>query len=98
MDESIAYPVIEVTHAIALDIWYTFAGGVRILDGGHDDYYNGRLRQWEQEYREALAALVPKVSAYNRCVRESARRIPPRESDERRKRILSSLIEGYLSG
>jgi hypothetical protein len=76
MDESIAYPVIEVTHAIALDIWYTFAGGVRILDGGHDDYYNGRLRQWEQEYREALAALVPKVSAYNRCVRESARRIP----------------------
>ena len=97
-DESIAYPVIRATYASARETWYVFAGGVRILDGGHDAYYNGRLRQWEQEYREALAALVPKVSAYNRCVRESARRNPPRESDERRKRILSSLIEGYLSG
>jgi len=97
-DASIAYPIIKATYAGAWELWYAFAGGVRILDEGHDAYYNGRLRQWEQEYREALAALIPKVSAYNRCVRESARRIPSRESDERRKRILSSLIEGYLSG
>jgi len=97
-DESIAYPVIKATYASARETWYAFAGGVRILDEGHDAYYNGRLRRWEQEYREALAALVPKVSAYTRYVRESARRIPPREPDERRKRISSSLIEGYLSG
>lgn len=97
-DESTAYPVMRATYAIARDIWCAFAGGVRILKCGHDDYYDGRLRQWGQEYRETFSALVPKVHAYNRYVREFARCIPPVEPDERTTRILSSLIEGYLSG
>ncbi|NLA39189.1 MAG: hypothetical protein GX882_07395 [Methanomicrobiales archaeon] len=97
MDESIMRPVILATQAVALEIWYTFAGGVRILEGGHDDYYNGRLGRWEQEYRKTLSALAPMVSTYTGYIRESAGRIPSREPDERRKRILSSLIEGYFS-
>lgn len=97
-DEPISYPVIKATYTCAWELWYTFASGIRILDGGHDRYYNGRLRQWEQEYRETLAALAPKVDAYTRYVRESARCLSPREPNRRTKRILSSLVEGYLSG
>lgn len=97
-DEQTAYPVIEATHATAREIWRTFAEGVRILEGGHDRYYNRRLGQWEQEYHEALSALTPKVRAYVRYVRESACLLPSREPDRRTTRILSSLIEGHLTG
>ena len=96
--ESAAYPAIRATCVVARDVWCVFAGGVRILSRGHDDYYDGRLERWEQEYREAFSALAPKVRAYNRYIRESARRTPHGEPDERTTRILSSLIEGYLPG
>ena len=96
--ESAAYPAIRATYAVARDAWCVFAGGVRILSRGHDDYYDGRLERWEQEYRKAFSALAPKVRAYNRYIRESARRTPHGEPDERTTRILSSLIEGYLPG
>mgnify|MGYP000845314308 FL=1 len=96
-DETGANLIVEATYASAVDLWYAFARGVRILDRGHDEYYNGRLRQWEREYRESLRALVPKVSAYNRSVREYARHAPSREPGARSTKILSSLIEGYFS-
>ncbi len=96
-DEAGAYSIVEVTYAGALDLWYTFAKGVRISDRGHDGYYNGRLGQWEREYRESLLALAQKVEAYNRYVREYTRPSSSRRAGGRSMRILSSLIEGYLS-
>jgi len=55
-DEAGAYLIVKATYASAEELWYTFARGVRIPDRGHDEYYNGRLGQWEQEYRESLLA------------------------------------------
>jgi len=97
-DESVAHQVLEATLATAWDTWYVFAGGVRILEKGHDAYYNGRLVRWKQDYVESLASLAPKVRGYNRYVRESAAGIHPRQPEERGKRLLSSLVDGYLSG
>ncbi len=96
-DEAGAYSIVEVTYAGALDLWYTFARGVRTSDRGHDGYYNGRLGQWEREYRESLLALAQKVEAYNRYVREYTRPSSSRRAGGRSMRILSSLIEGYFS-
>ena len=95
--EADAHPIVEATYANAVDLWYTFAKGVRIPDRGHDTYYDNRLRQWEQEYRESLRALTPKVSAYNRYVRAYTRPPSSREPGGRSTKILSSLIEGYFS-
>lgn len=92
-----AHPIIEATYASAGDLWYTFARGVRIPDRGHDEYYNGRLGQWEREYRESLLTLAPKVRRYNRYVREYTRPSSPRKPGGRSTRILSSLIEGHFS-
>jgi len=96
-DEAGAHPIIEATYASAGDLWYTFARGVRIPDRGHDEYYNGRLGQWEREYRESLLTLAPKVRRYNRYVREYTRPSSPRKPGGRSTRILSSLIEGHFS-
>ena len=96
-DEAGAYLIVKATYASAEELWYTFARGVRIPDRGHDEYYNGRLGQWEQEYRESLLALAPKVRAYTRSVRDYARSPSSRRSGERPARVLSSLIEGYFS-
>lgn len=96
-NESAAYPLIEATYASAKAIWYTFAKGVRIQDKGHDGYYDRRLKEWNLEYQRALSDLIPKVNAYTRTIRGSACHAPSRGLSERSKRILSSLIEGYLS-
>jgi len=99
-DDSVAHQVLEATRETAWETWYVFAGGVRILEKGHDACYNGRLVRWKQDYLESLAALAPKVRDYNRYVREStaAAGVPPRQPEERGKRFLSSLGDGYLSG
>ena len=96
-DEADTHPIVKATYASAVDLWYTFAKGVRIPDRGHDEYYNNRLRQWEQEYRASLRALTPKVSEYNRYVRACTRHPSSREPGGRSTKILSSLIEGYFS-
>lgn len=96
-DEGNAYPITKMTSETSINIWLTFAKGVRILDKGHDEYYDGKLEQWGQEYRISFLNMIPKVRAFNRNIRESGRHTIPREPDERSKRVLSSLIEGYLS-
>ncbi|MBP7299920.1 MAG: hypothetical protein KA967_05950 [Methanoculleus sp.] len=96
-DEAGAYPIVEATYTGAVDLWYTFAQGVRISDGGHDEYYNRKLGQWEQEYRESLQVLTRKVRAYTRRIREYARSPPSQRPGRRSMKILSSLVEGYFS-
>ncbi|MDD5419501.1 MAG: hypothetical protein PHV57_06605 [Methanomicrobiaceae archaeon] len=96
-DEDHAHSIAESACRTAMDIWIAFAKGVRILDRGHDKYYDRKLVQWEREYRTAFSDLVPKIRSFNRKIRESASLTTCQDIDERGKRILSSLIEGYFS-
>jgi hypothetical protein len=96
-DDDNAHTITKSTCETAVEIWYTFAKGVRILDKGHDEYYDKKLEQWEGEYRLAILKMISEVNAYNRDIRESVRPTNRRNTEERSKRILSSLIEGYLS-
>ena len=96
-DEDNAYLIATITCKTAVEIWYTFAKGVRILDKGHDEYYDKKVEQWEGEYWSALSNMIPRVNRFNRKIRESARLTNNRNVNDRSKRILSSLIEGYLS-
>lgn len=94
-DGKSAHPIIRQTYSTAKEIWYTFAKGVRILDEGHDRYYDRKLREWEHQYRSSFSDLVPVIRKYNQDLRSSV--VTSRHPNERSKRILSSLIEGYLS-
>lgn len=96
-NEDNAYTITESTCKTAVEIWYTFVKGVRILDEGHDEYYDNKLEQWEVEYRSAISNMISEVNAFNRNIRESVRPTNRRNANDRSKRILSSLIEGYLS-
>jgi len=96
-DEDNAYTITKSTFEAADGIWRTFAKGVRILDEGHDEYYDNKLEQWEGEYRSAISNMISEVNRFNRNIRESVRPTNRRNANDRSKRILSSLIEGYLS-
>ncbi|MCP1714260.1 hypothetical protein J2T58_000087 [Methanocalculus alkaliphilus] len=96
-DEDNAHLVAAVTCKTAVEIWYTFAKGVRILEKGHDEYYDNKIDQWKREYWSALSTMIPGVHRFNRTIRESVCLTSNRHVTDRSKRILSSLIEGYLS-
>ncbi len=87
----------EETQKRAEEIWYTFTRGLRILKEAHDPYYDPEISTWHILYQAKLRELNPAIREYTRSVRKSTLNKRGREPDEQSKRILSSLVNGYLS-
>lgn len=79
-------------------IWKAFAKGVRILK--HDNFYDNKLEEWNYMYKASLTNLSTSIDRFNKTVLEEIRRDRLFSADnlnERSKRILSSVVSGYLS-
>lgn len=78
--------------------WKTFTKGVRILK--HDNFYDNKLEEWDYMYKESLKNLVTSIDRFNITILDEIRRdrLPSIDNlNERSKRILSSIVGGYLS-
>lgn len=85
------------TEKRAEEIWYTFAKGLRILKEAHDPYYEPKLNNWTKLYQARLSELDPAIRQFTSIVKEATPYKPGKDPDEQSKRILSSLVNGYLS-
>lgn len=85
--------------SIAEVTWLTFAKGIRILDIGHDKYYNNKLDVWKNQYKQSLISYYNDVDNFNsKALAEIKQdRLPFCTPTERSKNILSSVVEGYLN-
>ena len=77
--------------------WYTFTDGIRILY--HDSYYDQEVSVWREKYKKSLYLYKQSVESF---YDEALSKITPEKLfipplTERRKRIFSSIIDGYLS-
>lgn len=87
----------DLISTVAVEIWRTFAKGIRTLENGHDRYYEPKLEKWIQDYQTSFTSLSYTIDRFNMNVSGNTLHNTPRETDERSKRIISSLVEGYLS-
>jgi hypothetical protein len=46
-------------------IWNTFSGGVRILQEGHDDYYEDKLDNWKYDFQNSLSNMKIKIKDFS---------------------------------
>ncbi len=86
----------EVLHTAEV-AWFTFAKGIRILDVGHDKYYNNKLGAWRNQYSRSLFSFHNHVDNFNSSVLTEIEpnRLPISAYTEKSKKFLSSVIEGY---
>jgi hypothetical protein len=97
--ESCSKPVAQIIQMPAVEVWYTFACGVRILEPAHDQYYNDKLPVWRTEFQDYYGNMVTIVDDFSKTslkyhlLTPNARQPP----DSKTKTILSSIVEGYLS-
>ena len=88
----------EVLHTAEVT-WLTFTKGIRILDVGHDKYYNDRMDKWEPLYNKSLTTFFTHIDNFSSGVLteiEPARLFTGSPGDQSKK-ILSSVIDGYLA-
>jgi hypothetical protein len=97
--ESCSKPVAQMIQKPAVEVWYTFARGVRILAPAHDQYYNDKLPAWRTEFQNYYGNMVTIIDDFSKTslkyhLLTPKARQPP---DPKTKTILSSIVEGYLS-
>lgn len=97
--ESCSKPVAQIIQVPAVEVWYTFARGVRILEPAHDPYYNNKITGWCTEFQSYYGKMVTLVDDFSKTslkyhLLSSNTRHPP---DQKTKTILSSIVDGYLS-
>ncbi len=96
--ENLLYLDEQVLHTAEVT-WLTFTKGIRILDVGHDKYYNDRLDRWEALYNKSLTTFYTHIDNFSCGVLTE---IEPSglhtvSPGDKSKKILSSVIDGYLA-
>lgn len=97
--ESCSKPVAQTIQMPAVEVWYTFVRGVRILEPGHDQYYSNKIPGWRTEFQDYYSKMVTIVDDLSKTslkyhLLAPNTRHPP---DPKTKTILSSIVDGYLS-
>lgn len=87
----------QVLHT-AKTAWFTFAKGIRISDIGHDEYYNSKLVYWDGQYEKSIIDFNIHVNNFNSNVLNEIRPsgLSVGTPSDASKRILSSIVSGYL--
>jgi hypothetical protein len=90
-------PNLEIYQAIekeAKGVWKCFASGVRILPNGHDSFYDHKVIQWSEEFRNKADDLAKNLNELTFKIVDALKsdeHYPPEDEQERH------LIEGFLS-
>ncbi len=96
-DDNYQYLGEQVLHAGKV-AWFTFTKGIRIPNIGHDQYYNSKLTSWNILYNKSLTDFNTHVDNFNSNVLNEIKpaRLSVGTHSDTSKRILSSIVDGYL--
>jgi hypothetical protein len=96
--ENLLYLNEEVLHTAEVT-WLTFTKGIRILDVGHDKYYDDRLDRWKALYNKSLTTFYTHIDNFSSGVLTEIEpaRLHTISPGDKSKKILSSVIDGYLA-